>query len=236
MADNGRWFKLWCSALDDSDLDNLDIADFGRWVKLGAYIKEHGDNGEIVLVEPARVVVSMLQVSAFQCIFDAVKRFKNVTVSCETNAPVSIRIIYENWHKYQGDFSSDRVRKHRSKKGQNETPKKRREEKRGEESIGDAVSSSVSSVSFDSFWSSYPRRVSRSAAMKAWIKVDPSQHEKIIQAIEHHKKSEQWKKDDGKFIPHPATWINQRRWEDELQPAKQGDPGLSAPQRKDPGL
>ncbi len=116
-------------------MDALDIADFGRWAKLGAYIKEHGDNGEITLNEPARVIVSMLQVSSFQGVFEAVKRFKNVTVSLETNAPVSIYIKYDNWHKYQGDFSSERVRKFRSKKAQNETPKKRGEEKRGEENI-----------------------------------------------------------------------------------------------------
>lgn len=39
----------------------------------------------------------------------------------------------------------------------------------------------------------------------------------ILAALEKHKKSEDWKKDAGKFIPYPATWLNGRRWEDELK-------------------
>ena len=30
------------------------------------------------------------------------------------------------------------------------------------------------------------------------------------------KKSKEWKKENGKYIPHPTTWLNQKRWEDEL--------------------
>ena len=93
------------------------------------------------------------------------------------------------------------------------------------------------SDAFEKFWMAYPRKVSKATALKAWIKINPENGiiEKINLALDAHKKSEQWKKDGGQFIPHPATWLNQRRWEDELQPAKQGDPGLSAPKMRDPG-
>ena len=37
----------------------------------------------------------------------------------------------------------------------------------------------------------------------------------LILKINEQKKMENWIKDDGKYIPHPATWINQKRWEDE---------------------
>ena len=36
-----------------------------------------------------------------------------------------------------------------------------------------------------------------------------------MEALAKQKESDQWKSDSGKFIPNPATWINQRRWEDE---------------------
>jgi hypothetical protein len=42
MADQGRWFKLWCDSDDDDVLDALDVADFGRWCKLGIHVKKHG--------------------------------------------------------------------------------------------------------------------------------------------------------------------------------------------------
>jgi hypothetical protein len=43
-----------------------------------------------------------------------------------------------------------------------------------------------------------------------------------------HVASEQWRRDDGRFIPHPATWLNQRRWEDEAEPAAPFDPASCA--------
>ena len=38
-------------------------------------------------------------------------------------------------------------------------------------------------------------------------------------ALEAQKKSEDWLKDKGQFIPYPTTWLNQGRWEDEVEPA-----------------
>jgi hypothetical protein len=39
---------------------------------------------------------------------------------------------------------------------------------------------------------------------------------RILAAIQHQAKTDGWRKDGGKFIPHPSTWLNNRRWEDEL--------------------
>ena len=38
----------------------------------------------------------------------------------------------------------------------------------------------------------------------------------MIDAVEKQKKTDQWTRDGGQYIPHPATWLNQRRWEDEI--------------------
>ena len=37
-------------------------------------------------------------------------------------------------------------------------------------------------------------------------------------AIERAKKSEQWNRENGRFIPYPATWLHAQGWEDELEP------------------
>ena len=81
------------------------------------------------------------------------------------------------------------------------------------------------SVLFESFWAVYPKRVSRSSAVKAFNKIKPDEEllAVMISAVEKQKQSEQWRKDNGQFIPHPATWLNQRRWEDDInvqQPEK----------------
>ena len=124
MADLGRWFKLWCSVLNDPELMNLDIADFGRWAKLGVLVKEQGTEGAIVLFPPAKPLCLQLGVKDFSALIRAIRRLPHLTVSGETNATVT----FSNWLKYQGDFSTNRVRRYR----QRETAKKRRDEKREE--------------------------------------------------------------------------------------------------------
>ncbi|OGP68414.1 MAG: hypothetical protein A2W27_10995 [Deltaproteobacteria bacterium RBG_16_44_11] len=78
------------------------------------------------------------------------------------------------------------------------------------------ISSSLSK-DFLVFYEAYPRKVGKIAALKAWNKLNGNRPaiEEILKAIEQQKQSTQWIKDGGQFIPHPATWINQGRWEDE---------------------
>lgn len=136
MADQGVWFKLWCSALSDPDLANLSLADFARWCILGTYIKAHGTAGELRLTAPARALSGLLQVGDFAALQEVFHRLPNVcmekdnsAVSSETVLIVSLR----NWAKYQGDYSTHRVRKFREMK----RSKRRGEEKRGEEKRGE---------------------------------------------------------------------------------------------------
>ncbi len=72
--------------------------------------------------------------------------------------------------------------------------------------------------SFDAFWAKYPRHVGKVAALKAWQRIEPSTElcQRISEAIARQKESDQWARDDGKFIPHASTWLNGRRWEDDV--------------------
>lgn len=71
---------------------------------------------------------------------------------------------------------------------------------------------------FDKFWQAYPKKVSKKQAQKSWKKINPSLElfERILKALEMVKQTEQWKKDNGKYVPYPATWLNQERWTDEI--------------------
>lgn len=75
---------------------------------------------------------------------------------------------------------------------------------------------------FERFWSVYPRHVAKQNARKEFDKanVDETLLQTMLTAIEKSKRSEQWTKDNGQFIPHPSTWIHQKRWEDDLPVAK----------------
>lgn len=72
---------------------------------------------------------------------------------------------------------------------------------------------------FTRFWTAYPRKVSKETARKAFERLNPDDDllAAMIEAIERQKLSPQWQENGGKFIPHPATWLHGRRWEDEPQ-------------------
>ena len=71
---------------------------------------------------------------------------------------------------------------------------------------------------FNQFWDAYPKHIAKQSAVKAFEKLKPDEKilEAMLKAIARQKESKQWEKDGGAFIPYPATWLNQRRWEDEL--------------------
>lgn len=68
------------------------------------------------------------------------------------------------------------------------------------------------------FWEKYPRKVGKGAARTAFYRCKASL-ETLLRSIEDHKQTEQWKKNDGAFVPFPSTFLNQERWEDELETA-----------------
>lgn len=72
-------------------------------------------------------------------------------------------------------------------------------------------------VLFDKFYSVYPKKTAKRNAIKAWKKLSPDKElvNKILAALEQQKRSVQWQKDGGQYIPYPATWLNGKRWEDD---------------------
>lgn len=69
---------------------------------------------------------------------------------------------------------------------------------------------------FETFYQSYPRKIGKVNVEKWFNKNKPDEElmNKILTSLEEHKKLKQWQ--DKQFIPYPATWLNQKRWEDEL--------------------
>ena len=67
------------------------------------------------------------------------------------------------------------------------------------------------------FWPAYPRHVGKQAAAKAFAKLkpDPELLGEMLKSLAVQRQSPDWTRDEGQFIPHAATWINGKRWQDE---------------------
>ncbi len=72
-------------------------------------------------------------------------------------------------------------------------------------------------VTFEDFWASYPRRQKRKDAEAAWKRIDPRKRSAILKGVEAWKRSEQWNRDGGQYIPLPTSFLNGERWEDEVE-------------------
>jgi hypothetical protein len=76
----------------------------------------------------------------------------------------------------------------------------------------------VGDLTFEKFWSIYPKKNAKRVAYRAWCK--EAQHcsdvqNEIFAALGWQINQPQWIKDNGQYIPNPATWLNQGRWKDE---------------------
>jgi hypothetical protein len=77
---------------------------------------------------------------------------------------------------------------------------------------------------FDQFWDSYPKKRGHDDALTVWRHgqskaghpIPPV--EIVLAALERAKASDDWAKDHGQYIPNPATWLRQGRWQDEPRP------------------
>ena len=81
---------------------------------------------------------------------------------------------------------------------------------------------------FDEFWDAYPSKVGKKAATKAWVKFRCStMARQVIDSAKAWARSPGWLKNNGEYVPNPATWLNGERWNDLFPghaPAAPADP------------
>lgn len=86
---------------------------------------------------------------------------------------------------------------------------------------------------FANFWEHYPKKLAKADALKAFTKIIKKQNDIdrfmkiVIASVEWWKTNGSWTKDNGKFIPYPATWLNRGSWEDSLNNNVESIPGQS---------
>ena len=81
----------------------------------------------------------------------------------------------------------------------------------------DGGTKSLVEARFLEFWKAYPKKTGKQYALKAWNKIKPTAelHERIMQAVDAQKRSDQWRRENGRYIPNPSTWLNGGYWDNE---------------------
>ena len=71
-------------------------------------------------------------------------------------------------------------------------------------------------MQFEDFWKLYPRKVAKLVAKRIWGRLSIKDRNIIFIMLPQHLL--RWKDKELQYIPHASTWLNQRRFEDELEP------------------
>lgn len=91
---------------------------------------------------------------------------------------------------------------------------------------------------FDDFWRLYPNKVKKQDAHKAWKAGKCGGIADTIIADVQKRIETEWKGVEMRYVPHPTTYLHQRRWEDETPPQERKDsstkhnPALNYEQRQ----
>lgn len=123
-----------------------------------------------------------------------------------------------NWEMYQGDEQQSEQQMNTKRTAGEQQVNTLEEGKKPKEKIKNPSAGLAVDETFDRFWRLYPKKVSKSDAIKAWSKIKADLIPMIMGSLAKHCGCEQWVKDDGKFIPNAATWLNKQKWEDEVRP------------------
>lgn len=128
MADQKRWFKLWCSAPSDDDLLALPLELRWAWAVLGCYTKEHGTRGR-VKITPSNVVLAAQMGVSVIALHDTISMLPHVQIEEGKSDNGSFTVTWDNWHKYQEDSTiAQRVARLRSKRRGEENKTRRDKE------------------------------------------------------------------------------------------------------------
>lgn len=209
------WIKLHRKLLENPIFNNPDLLKVWIWCLLKASHKGHKQmvglqevklkEGQFVTGRFAASNELKINPSTFYKYLKTLAKLQMIVLNSNNKMTI---VTIENWAKHQVDDSESYQQNNNkitTKEQQSNTNKNGKKDKK------------LYIDHFETFWSTYPKKVGKAAAQKSFqrLKVNNELLEAMLSSIEIQKQSKQWS--DKQFIPNPATYLNQRRWEDEFE-------------------
>ena len=236
------YVKLWRRTLDSGLLQSPTAWQVFGWILLNATRAKRKliVGGQVFQLEPGDYVSSVASLS--EALRLSTKQIRTALSLLEKLEILAIKgtnkgsvFSLVNWERYQdeGQAEGQAEGKQRANNGQAKG-KPLKEQEREKERIlintpltpqGELVQGKPARVKaeypadFEEFWKLYPRKNGKDAALRAWKTKKREGRlpalSVLADAIAAAKRTDQWQRDGGQYIPHPATWLNQGRWMDE---------------------
>lgn len=238
------WIKLWFEMLGDPKMTRLTLAERGCWHEILLLAGQSPVRGKLMLTESEPMTMDdiaralSLTPDEYPVLESCVgKLVKLNSLSWNEHNCLEVVHFIERQDKYPSDLkdyhkkSPDKLLNNsdntpetlrKEEEGRGEGQKKKMSSPNGEDIPAQKTLQEEKMERFNRFWKQYPKKRNKGHAEKAFKKVAPDEQlmAAILTAIERAKKSAQWLKDDGQYIPYPATWLDAKGWEDEYPSTK----------------
>ena len=221
------WIKLHRRLLDNPRATDPEWLSVWIYLLLNATHQPQKMNfdGKIVELQPGQLITGRFAIAKATGVSDAkvyrvLETLKNEQQIEQLAGVKGSMFTVSNWREYQ---ETEQQTEQRLNSNRTATEQRLNTNKnvRTEECKNEKKRHTTESESFKAFYSAYPRKVSKQPALKAFTKlVEPNAAELlpvILAALKWQTTSPEWQRDNGRYVPHPATYLNEHRWDD--QPA-----------------
>lgn len=220
-----HWFKFYGGEyLSDPKILTLNAAERSCWLTLLCYASLSEKDGIVrYLGEKTLMIQSGVESEEWDKCKGVLEKFQTMEMIAIKDGQITIK----NWRKRQESMltGAERTQRYRNRQRHTSdepvTQNSHKSDARIEENRIDKNRIEEINTRFEQFWDAYPNKKTKKKAHDIWIKISPPEKlfKEIMSGLERAKGSKQWQKDEGQFIPHPTTWLNQERWNDEDVPS-----------------
>lgn len=148
----------------------------------------------------------------------------NASMITTTKATQGMLIKIRNYNVYQTSENYERNNERSNEKDMTATrPQQHRDninknDKNDKNDKNERIKRHMCDDKFNEFWDVYPNKKAKKVAKASWDKIQPDETlaDIIIDSVIRYKRSYDWIKENGKYVPMPSTFLNQERWEDEV--------------------
>lgn len=217
------WFRLYVEATSDRKLRRLTPAQRWLWVAVLAAARQSPISGALMVSESDEMNAHDLADIAGMSVRDVEKAlplFERAGM-IERDHELDAWVV-PKWsdRQYESDVSTVRTRKHRSKEPVGNVPTPFEGTPESERACA-TETEPPTPKGFDEFWSTYPAKKAKQAALKAWLKaIKLATPDEIIAGAARYRDAPDRKPD---YTAHPASWLNAGRWDDEIGAAPRDD-------------
>ena len=221
-AFTGGYVKLYRSLLNKGYWEDPEYIKLWLYLLLNAtfYPREYLAGGKILelkqgqLITGRRKLAEALRINEYK-VLRILKCFENEQQIAQEGHSKYTIITILNWDKYQGSAQQDAQLVHNTCTTRAQHVHTNIRKKEGK-NVYNTLAQEAAQTDFEKFWAAYPKKKSKLDAVAAWKQTEKIRPpiEELLKKLARQRSSEDWKREDWRYVPYPATWLRAGGWDD----------------------